>query len=230
METSYPPKPSSAPSSKERKPHISSQPLTISNWHHHVNWVNTTGIAIIPFIGLLLAVHTPLRPITFLWAFLYYIPTGLGITAGYHRLWAHRSYTASLPVQLLLACTGAAAVQGSIRWWSRGHRAHHRYTDTLKDPYNANRGFWYSHMGWMLWKGDPRDVGRADISDLDEDWIVRFQHKHYLPVALAFGIGFPSVVAGLGWGDWWGGAVYAGILRFFFVQQATFCVNSLAHW
>jgi stearoyl-CoA desaturase (delta-9 desaturase) len=38
------------------------------------------------------------------------------------------------------------------------------------------------------------------------------------------------VVAGLGWGDWWGGLVYAGIMRACFVQQATFCVNSLAHW
>jgi len=38
------------------------------------------------------------------------------------------------------------------------------------------------------------------------------------------------MVAGLFWGDWIGGFVYAGILRIFFVQQATFCVNSLAHW
>jgi len=41
---------------------------------------------------------------------------------------------------------------------------------------------------------------------------------------------FPSCVAGLFWNDWVGGLVYAGILRVFFVQQATFCVNSLAHW
>ena len=40
----------------------------------------------------------------------------------------------------------------------------------------------------------------------------------------------PTMVCGLGWNDWLGGFVYAGILRIFFIQQATFCVNSLAHW
>ncbi|KAL8801937.1 MAG: hypothetical protein Q9182_004118 [Xanthomendoza sp. 2 TL-2023] len=41
---------------------------------------------------------------------------------------------------------------------------------------------------------------------------------------------FPTLVCGLGWGDWLGGFIYGGILRAFFGQQATFCVNSLAHW
>ena len=70
----------------------------------------------------------------------------------------------------------------------------------------------------------------ADISDLNSDGIVRVQHKHYLTFVLLFGLVLPWLVAGFGWGDWKGGIVYAGILRIFFVQQATFCVNSLAHW
>lgn len=41
---------------------------------------------------------------------------------------------------------------------------------------------------------------------------------------------FPTLVCGFGWGDWLGGLIYAGILRAGFVQQATFCVKSLAHW
>jgi len=40
----------------------------------------------------------------------------------------------------------------------------------------------------------------------------------------------PTLVCGLCWNDWAGGFIYAGILRIFFIQQATFCVNSLAHW
>ncbi|KAF7180397.1 hypothetical protein CNMCM7691_009565 [Aspergillus felis] len=44
------------------------------------------------------------------------------------------------------------------------------------------------------------------------------------------GLIFPTLVCGIGWGDWVGGFIYAGILRATFVQQATFCVNSLAHW
>lgn len=84
-------------------------------------------------------------------------------------------------------------------------------------------------MGWMIFKSDSKAVGRVDISDLDEDPVVVWQHKNYLPVAFFFGLALPTMIASI-WGDWLGGLVYAGILRFFFVQQATFCVNSLAHW
>lgn len=91
----------------------------------------------------------------------------LGITAGYHRLWAHRSYNASKLLQYALAVLGAGAVEGSIRWWARGHRAHHRYTDTDLDPYNAHKGLLWSHTGWMLLK--PRQKPSvADVSDLSK--------------------------------------------------------------
>jgi stearoyl-CoA desaturase (delta-9 desaturase) len=83
---------------------------------------------------------------------------------------------------------------------------------------------------WMALNQNPKDKGRTDISDLNQDPIVVWQHKHYGKFILVFGMLFPMLVAGLGWGDWKGGLIYAGILRFFFLQQATFCVNSLAHW
>ncbi|KAL9058473.1 MAG: hypothetical protein Q9162_001769 [Coniocarpon cinnabarinum] len=189
-----------------KKPHITEQPITKKNWHKHVNWLNLT-----------LAVG-------------YYFCTGLGITAGYHRLWAHTSYRATTTLKFILACWGAGSVEGSIRWWARDHRAHHRYTDTDKDPYSVRKGLLYSHFGWMVMKQNPKRIGRTDISDLNEDAVVRLQHKHYLAFVFMFGLALPWLVAGFGWGDWKGGIVYAGILRIFFVQQATFCVNSLAHW
>ena len=125
---------------------------------------------------------------------------------------------------------GAGAVQGSIRWWSRDHRAHHRYTDTDKDPYSVRKGLLYSHLGWLILKQDPKRVGRTDISDLNEDAVVVWQHKNISMLVILTALVFPCVVSGLGWGDWLGGFIYAGILRMVVVQQATFCVNSLAHW
>ena len=77
-----------------RKPPISELPITFSNWHQHVNWINMTLILIVPAFGCIAAFWTPLRLPTAAWAILYYFWTGLGITAGYHRLWAHRSYEA----------------------------------------------------------------------------------------------------------------------------------------
>src|SRR6201996_1244262 len=79
-------------------------------------------------------------------------------------------------------------------------------------------------------KQNPKRIGRTDISDLNENPVVVWQHRNYKSVALGMGLLFPAVIAALGWNDFWGGLVYAGILRIFFVQQATFCVNSLAHW
>lgn len=149
---------------------------------------------------------------------------------GYHRLWAHSSYSATLPLRIWLAGVGGGAVEGSIRWWARDHRAHHRYTDTEKDPYSVRKGLLYSHLGWMVMKQNPKRIGRTDITDLNEDPVVVWQHRNYIKVVLFMGLAMPMLVSGLGWGDWWGGFVYAGILRIFFVQQATFCVNSLAHW
>ncbi|KAG0644700.1 hypothetical protein HOY80DRAFT_647486 [Tuber brumale] len=226
---------SAGPAAKLRKarlvsPHISETPITLGNLWQHVNKLNITLIVLVPLLGVWAAFYTPLRTPTLCWAVLYYFWTGLGITAGYHRLWAHSSYSARLPLKIFLAAAGGGAVEGSIRWWSRDHRAHHRYTDTDKDPYSVRKGLLYSHLGWMILKQNPKRIGRTDISDLNEDPVVVWQHKNYLAVVIFMGLVFPSFVSGFGWGDWVGGFVYAGILRIFFVQQATFCVNSLAHW
>ncbi|KAF5367474.1 hypothetical protein D9758_003688 [Tetrapyrgos nigripes] len=204
-------------------------PVTWSNLHNEINWLSTFFLTVPPLVGTIGACFVTLRWETFVWSVTYYFLTGLGITAGYHRLWAHRSYNASLPAQYALAVLGAGSLQGSIKWWSRGHRAHHRYTDTDLDPYNAHKGFWYSHLGWMLIK-PRRKPGVADVSDLSKNPVVKWQHKHYLALVLIMGFILPSVVAWLGWGDAKGGFIYAGVLRLVFVHHSTFCVNSLAHW
>ncbi|KAI4213615.1 MAG: hypothetical protein LQ351_003839 [Letrouitia transgressa] len=213
-----------------RKPHITEFPITRRNWYKHVNWLNVYLIIGVPLIGLLSAFWIPLQWKTMTWTVLYYFATGLGITAGYHRLWAHTSYSATLPLRIFLAAVGGGAVEGSIRWWARDHRAHHRYTDTDKDPYSVRKGLLYSHFGWMVMKQNPKRIGRTDITDLNNDPVVIWQHRNYLKVVAFMGLVLPTLVAGLAWNDWLGGFVYAGILRIFFVQQATFCVNSLAHW
>ncbi|KZT68880.1 delta 9-fatty acid desaturase [Daedalea quercina L-15889] len=204
-------------------------PVSWDNWWRELNYLSLSILTITPAIALVGAYYTRLRWETAVWSVFYYFVTGLGITAGYHRLWAHRSYNASKPLQYALATAGAGAVEGSIKWWSRGHRAHHRYTDTDLDPYNAHKGFWYSHVGWMIVK-PRRKPGVADVSDLSRNEVVRWQHRWYLQLIIGMGFLVPTFVAGLGWGDWAGGFVYAGAARLCFVHHSTFCVNSLAHW
>jgi len=77
---------------------------------------------------------------------------------------------------------------------------------------------------------NPKKKGRLDITDLNADPVVRWQHKNYILVLVMMGFVYPMLIAGLGWGDWLGGAVWAGIVRLTVVHHATFCVNSLAHF
>jgi stearoyl-CoA desaturase (delta-9 desaturase) len=204
-------------------------PITLRNVLQNINWVSFLVLTVTPTLAIYGCFSTAFNWKTALWSVIYYFVTGLGITAGYHRLWAHRSYNAAVPLEYALSFAGAGAVQGSIKWWSRGHRAHHRYTDTKLDPYSAHEGFWWAHVGWMIFK--PRTkIGVADISDLTRNKVVRWQHKHYLPLMIFMGFIFPTAVAGFGWGDWRGGYFFAGAARLTFVHHSTFCVNSLAHW
>ncbi|CED83656.1 Delta 9 fatty acid desaturase [Phaffia rhodozyma] len=204
-------------------------PITWRNLIHNIQWISFLAITVTPSIAIFGFFTTAWNTKTAIWSVIYYFMTGMSITAGYHRLYAHRSYNAARPLEYAFAVFGAGAVEGSIKWWSRGHRAHHRYTDTDLDPYNAHKGFFYSHIGWMLIK--PRgQIGTADISDLSRNPVVKFQQKWYVYLIIGMGFLFPTAVAGLLWGDWAGGFYFAGAARLCFVHHSTFCVNSLAHW
>lgn len=113
--------------------------------------------------------------------------------------------------------TGGGAVEGSIRWWAPDHRAHYRYIDTDKDPCSVRKCLLYSHFGWMVMKQNPKRTGRTDISDLTEDLVVVRQYRDYLQVVLLMGLVISTLVAGLLWGDWLGGFIYASVLRVFFL-------------
>jgi stearoyl-CoA desaturase (Delta-9 desaturase) len=159
----------------------------------------------------------------FLWA------NGIAITAGYHRLWAHRAYDAHWTLKVLYLVFGSMALQNSALVWCSGHRRHHLYVDDVdEDPYSARRGFWFSHIGWML-----RDYpsGRPDFSnvqDLKKEPLLMFQHRHYLVLTLATNIGLP-LLFGVLFRDVWGMFILAGVLRLVWSHHVTFFINSLAH-
>eukprot|EP00762_Andalucia_godoyi_P003017 ANDGO_04198.mRNA.1 Acyl-CoA desaturase len=194
-----------------------------------VNWFHLLLLTLTPLAVLSALFFVPVHIATLGFAVFWYFCSGMGITAGYHRLWSHRAWDAHPVVETLLAIFGAAALEGSAKWWCRNHRAHHRYVDTNKDPYNATRGFFYAHVGWLLVKQDPNEIGRVNVADLSSNAIIDWQHRYYLPLSLFFAFGFPALVCGL-WDDAWGGFFYAGIGRAVFVHHATFFVNSLAHY
>ncbi|OJJ95794.1 hypothetical protein ASPACDRAFT_81836 [Aspergillus aculeatus ATCC 16872] len=200
-------------------------------WRDRIDWIRLWFTGIIPILALIIgSLWVPLQSGTAIFSSVYLTVSGISITAGYHRLWAHRAYSAGRPLQLIFAIGGASAGQTSIRTWCRDHRAHHRYTDTDRDPYSARRGLWYSHYGWVVMRRRPEQTGRVDIQDLSSDPIVMWQRKHYLTLLFLTAYIFPTLFCGLMYGDFAGGFIWASCVRLFLIQQATFCVNSLAHW
>jgi len=195
-----------------------------------LHWINIYFVVVVPIIGFVGTRYVPLSTATLLWSVIFYIFSGLGITAGYHRLFAHRAYECHSSVLALMMVMGTAALQGSVKWWCGGHRIHHRYTDTDYDPYCAKTGFWYAHIGWMMVHPKPELKIKADLKDLNDHAMLRWQHKNYLWFGPLISFVLPTMVAGLGWGDWLGGFIYAGCIRLFVVHHCTFCVNSVAHF
>ncbi|KAL0132488.1 hypothetical protein PUN28_000322 [Cardiocondyla obscurior] len=104
----------------------------------------------------------------------------IGVTAGAHRLWAHRSYKAKWPMRIILMLLQTTAFQNHIYEWVRDHRVHHKFTDTDADPHNAKRGFFFSHMGWLLIRKHPDVINKGasiDMSDLEKDFVVVWQRR-----------------------------------------------------
>ena len=203
---------------------------TFMSYFKRINWVHFILLLGEPILGLYGYLTTTCSKEIFYLAVIYYFITGIGITAGYHRLWAHRAYKASFPVRFILMLAGTGALEGSIKWWAGGHRVHHRYTDTKLDPYNIGGGFWYAHIGWMLVHPHKQYRVKANIRDLNADPMLRFQHRYFALLGPFMAFIFPALIAKYLFNDFRAGFFYAGVIRLCFVHHSTFCVNSLAHY
>jgi stearoyl-CoA desaturase (delta-9 desaturase) len=124
---------------------------------------------------------------------------------------------------------GTMALQNSAFVWCSGHRRHHLHVDDdEKDPYSAGRGFWFSHIGWMLRDYKSGEVDLSNIPDLKRDKMLAFQHRYYAVLAIGSNFGLPILV---GWacGDILGAVLLAGVARLVVSHHFTFFINSLAH-
>jgi len=176
---------------------------------------------------------TQAMPMTIIAAVLLYIMGGLGITAGAHRLWAHRSYKAKLPLRVLLVIFNTLAFQNHVIEWARDHRAHHKNSETDADPHNATRGFFFAHMGWLLVRKhkDVKDQSKKlSMEDLEADPLLAFQKRFYIPLVLLVCFILPSMLPVYLWGESGKVAFYTcGLLRYCWTLHMTWLVNSAAH-
>ncbi len=194
-------------------------------------WGNLVFLTITPLIAIAGLIWW-FTSATFSWTpiiayVILHLATGIGITAGYHRLFSHRSYKASTPVKIAFAIFGAATFENSAVEWCSDHRRHHRMVDTDDDPYDARRGFLYSHFLWICEKG-RHDGDLSNVKDLLRDPVTSWQHRNYLAIAVGFNLLVPALL-GLWYGDMLTMFVWAGAVRIVMVHHTTFLINSWAH-
>ena len=198
-----------------------------------INWIPAFVLISTPLAALLIVpyylwTHSVSWQVWAIFAF-FMAWNGLSITVGYHRLWSHRTYQAHPIVKWFFLIGGTLAVQGSVFDWCAGHRLHHRHVDDIyQDPYSAKRGFWFSHIGWMLKNYPSGHYDYKNIPDLKADPVLVAQDKYYALWILLANIGLPAL---FGWmvGDVAGTLVLAGLLRLVLSHHFTFFINSLCH-
>lgn len=168
-----------------------------------------------------------------LWIIIVSILAGFGVTAGVHRLWCHKSYKAKTPFRIFLAFCYSIAGQNTIYDWVRDHRSHHKFSDTSADPHDASRGFWFSHVGWLLMDKhkDVIEKGKCiDMSDIIADPVVSFHTKYFIPLKILCCFVLPTVIPVYLWNEDWLVAILSQVFfRYVFTLNSTWLVNSAAH-
>jgi len=174
--------------------------------------------------------------------FVMYVPIGLGVTVGYHRLFTHRSFKTSAPVRFLLGALGSAALEGPVIAWVADHRKHHAFSDHEGDPHSPHvdhhggllsplKGLAHAHLGWTF-KHTQRGNQERYAPDLMRDRTTAFVDRTSV-VWLLLGLLIPAALGYLLTGTWAGaatGLLWGGVVRIVVLHHATFSINSLCHF
>jgi stearoyl-CoA desaturase (delta-9 desaturase) len=173
--------------------------------------------------------------------FVCYVPSGLGITVGYHRLLTHRSFRCGSVLRAIITICGCTALEGPPIEWVATHRKHHVFSDEHGDPHSPHvghgdgwtapiRGLWHAHLGWVF--GDGFGNQQRYAPDLLADPVVSFVDRTFLlwaivGLAVPFGLGYAltGTLDGALLALLWGGAV-----RLLVLHHVTFSINSLCHY
>ncbi|EEZ98125.1 acyl-CoA desaturase 1 isoform X2 [Tribolium castaneum] len=197
-------------------------------------WFNAIGFFILHLLALyggyrLLHCHilTPLFALALMFV------SGEGITLGAHRLYSHKAFKASFVVRLAVIILHTIAGQNCLYIWVRDHRQHHKYSDTDADPHNSNRGFFFSHIGWLMSRKHPAVIAKGktiDMSDLENDSLVMLQKEHYKFLYIIFAIGIPIAIPIYGWNESFTNSLFISYFGRYILQlHATWLINSATH-
>ena len=191
-----------------------------------LSWINILFFGAFHVLALL-------APWFFSWSalgvaiFLHWLCGSIGICLAYHRLLAHRGLQVPKWLEYILVTIGSLALQGGPIFWVSGHRLHHAHSeDDIKDPHSANRGFWWSHMLWLMYKNETffdYKQYRQSAPDIDRDPYYRWLNRNFLLLQVALGL---LLYAFGGWSF----VVYGIFVRAVTLWHCTWFVNSATHF
>jgi stearoyl-CoA desaturase (Delta-9 desaturase) len=188
--------------------------------NERINWRSSVTFILLHFFPLL-ALWTGISRTAVVLFAVTYLGRMFLVTAGYHRYFAHRSFRLGRVSQFLMAFGGTTAAQKGPLWWAANHRVHHRYADTENDVHSPKRGFWWSHVGWILC--DKYGATRLDeIKDFARYPELRFLNKRDWIGPWALGVAC-YLIGG------WSGLIVGFFASTILLWHSTFLVNSLAH-
>jgi stearoyl-CoA desaturase (Delta-9 desaturase) len=202
-------------------------------------------VSVIPLVGVAVAIWTlwgrGMSPTDAAIALSLYAFTGLGVTVGFHRMLAHKTFESPNAVRAVLAIAGSMSIEMGAIDWAATHRRHHAYSDQPGDPHSPHlqaengwrgivKGLWYAHMGWLFsnertsrerWTPDLlKDPAMVKITDLFPVFVIT---SFVLPAILGLVItrSFTGMLTAFLWG---------GLVRIFLLHHVTFSINSLCHF
>ncbi len=198
-----------------------------------INWTDSTAFILV-HIACIMVIWTGISWTAVITLILTYAIRMFAITAGYHRYFSHRSYKTSRVFQFMMAFLGSSAAQKGPLWWAAHHRHHHKHSDTEEDIHSPRRGFWWSHVGWIMC--DKYKCAHMKlVHDLMKFPELRFLDRFHMiaPVTMAVSL------AGLGWllnyyfpqlnTSGFQLLIWGFFISTVFLYHGTFTVNSLAH-
>jgi stearoyl-CoA desaturase (delta-9 desaturase) len=168
-----------------------------------------------------------------------YLVTGFGLTAGFHRLFSHRSFKARRWLKVALAVAGSMGIEGSLLTWVSQHRRHHAFSDRPGDPHSPQlhgdgfqgvwRGLLHAHVGWFFVSNPshPERWSPDILADRDLMLVSRTATLwSVVSLAIPFAVGWAAT------GKLHDGVltlVWAGGVRIALLHHVSFGVNSLGH-
>lgn len=190
------------------------------------DWISTVFFAVVHVLAFVGAVKF------FSWSALgvlvvmHWLTGSIGICLGYHRLLSHRSFQVPKWLEYVFATVGALAIEGGPIFWVSSHRQHHAFTEhEHKDPYSARRGFWWSHMMWLLFQQEPffrKEVYQPMAPDISRNPYYRFLDTYFLLLQIPLA-GVLYLLGG------WPFVVYGVLMRAVTVWHTTWLINSASH-